>query len=77
MPSIFSSFPTVRHWDMVAMLVLLAAVFTFEMLGVFSGRMITITQLIKQYIPMPCRWCLIGWIFWHFILSDLVKQCSK
>jgi hypothetical protein len=74
--SIASLFPTVRRWDMVVMFLFLALVFTFEMLGVFSTRMITITQLVKAYIPMPCRIMVCAWLCWHFVLSDLVKMCA-
>jgi hypothetical protein len=58
------------------MFVLLAAIFTFEMLGVFSPKMITITQIIKDLVPIPCRVMILAWLVWHFFLSDIVKQLT-
>jgi hypothetical protein len=53
------------------MFVVMGVIITFEMLGVFSPRMVTLTQIIKAYVAMPLRWMIIGWLFWHFIGSDL------
>lgn len=69
-------FAGIRRWDLVLMFVLLASVFTVEMLGVFSPRMVTVTQIIKAYLPMPLRIMVYSWLGWHFILSDLVRQIS-
>lgn len=69
-------FAGIRRWDLVLMFVLLASVFTVEMLGVFSPRMVTVTQIIKAYLPMPLRIMIYAWLGWHFILSDLVRQIS-
>jgi hypothetical protein len=64
-------FAGIQRWDLVLMFVLLAVIFIFEMLGVFSPQLVTITQIIKSLVPMPLRWMVIAWLFWHFIGSDL------
>lgn len=46
-------FSGIRRWDLIVMYALLGALFTFEMVGVFSTKMITITEIIKAYVPMP------------------------
>lgn len=66
-----NAFTGIRHWDLIAMFIGMAVIFTFEMLGVFSTKMVTLTMIIKAYTPMPLRWMIIGWLFWHFIGSDL------
>lgn len=73
-----SMFAGITRWDLIVMYVLLATIFTFEMIGVFSPHMVTITQIIKSYVPMPLRWMIVAWLFWHFIGSDLwtVKPAS-
>lgn len=63
---------TFPHWDLICMGIVLAVVFGLELLGVFCPHYATLTDLIKSYIPMPCRWMLIAWLFWHFIASDIV-----
>lgn len=69
-------FAGIRRWDLVVMFVLLALLFTFEMVGVYSTKMVTITQIIKAYTPMPVRVMVYAWLGWHFILSDLVREVS-
>lgn len=66
-------FSGIKHWDLITMFVLLALLFVFEMLGVFSVRLITITQIVKSLVPMPCRIMLLAWLCWHFCVSDLVR----
>lgn len=67
-------FSGIRHWDLIVMFVMLGLIFTFEMLGVFSPKMITITQIIKDFVPIPCRVMILAWLVWHFLISDLMKQ---
>lgn len=69
-------FSGIRRWDLVLMFVLMGAMFTVEMMGVFSPRLITITQIIKAYIPMPIRIMILAWLCWHFMLSDIVRQLT-
>ena len=57
------------RWDMVAMCVALATVFSFELLGVFTDRYVTITAIVKQTVPLWVRAMLLGWMCWHF-MSD-------
>lgn len=67
-------FSGVKHWDLIVMFALFATIFIFEMLGVFSPKMITITQIIKDCVPIPCRVMILAWLVWHFLISDLMKQ---
>jgi len=64
-------FKQFHHWDVVAILLSVAVVTGFEFLGVFTARYITLTHLIKQFIPMPCRIMILAWLWWHFAISDL------
>jgi hypothetical protein len=54
----------------------MAAIFIFEMIGVFSPRMITITAIIKSLVPMSCRFMIVGFLIWHFLISDIVRQLT-
>ena len=65
-------FSGVKPWDLAVMFVLLGSIFTFEMLGVFNTRFVTLTQIFKTFIPMPCRIMVCAWLVWHFVVSDLV-----
>ena len=56
-----------HHWDVVAMCAALAVVFTFEMLGVFTDDYVTITALVRDYMPMWARAMILGWMCWHFM----------
>lgn len=67
----FSGF---KRWDLVAMFSLMVIIFIFEMLGVFFPRLITITQIVKDFVPMPCRFMIVAWLYWHFIGSDLTPN---
>lgn len=69
-------FAGIRRWDLILMFSLMAAIFTIEMLGVFSPRMVTITQIIKDFIPIPVRIMICAWVCWHFVASDIVRQLT-
>jgi hypothetical protein len=62
-------FDTAKYvrWDILAMSVALAVVFTLEMLGVFTDRYVTITAIIRGYVPKWTRAMLLGWLCWHFL----------
>ncbi len=68
---------TFKHWDLVVMFVLMAAITGFEMLGVFDTHYVTLTAIIKDFIPIPCRVMVLAWLCWHFFISDLVALASK
>ena len=55
------------RWDVIAMCIALAVVFVFEMLGVFGGKYITITALVREFMPMWMRAMILGWMCWHFM----------
>jgi hypothetical protein len=67
-------FSGIKHWDLIVMFALLATIFIFELLGVFNPKMITITAIIKDFVPIPCRVMVLAWLVWHFFISDIVKQ---
>jgi hypothetical protein len=70
-------FRNIQHWDLIVMFVLMGLMFVFEMLGVFSPRLVTITQLVKDFVPIPCRVMVLAWLVWHFFVSDLFPAISK
>jgi len=47
----------------------LAVVFTFEMLGVFTDRYVTITAIVRGVIPKWARAMLLGWLCYHFLVQ--------
>ena len=53
------------------MFVLLDSIFTFEMLGVFNAHFVTLTQIIKTFIPIAIRVMLCAWLTWHFVGTDM------
>ena len=57
------------RWDIVAMSLALAVVFTFEMLGVFSSRYVTITAIVRAYLPKWVRAMVLGWLVYHFMVE--------
>lgn len=67
-------FSGIKHWDLIVMFVLFGVIFTFELMGVFNSRFITITAIIKDFVPIPCRVMILAWLVWHFLISDLMKQ---
>lgn len=67
-------FKNIVHWDLIVMFCLMAAIFAVEMLGVFSPRMVTITQIVKDFVPIPCRVMVLAWLTWHFFISDLFAK---
>lgn len=57
------------RWDVVAMCVALAVVFVFEMVGVFTNNYITITALVRQFVPLWARAMVLGWLCYHFMVQ--------
>lgn len=57
-----------KHWDVVAMCVAMAIVFGFEMMGVFGHKYITITALVRMYMPKWVRAMILGWLVYHFMI---------
>lgn len=55
------------RWDVIAMLVSLAVVLGFELLGVFTTRYVTITFFVRTYFPKWFLSMVWGWLGWHFI----------
>lgn len=60
---------TFKHWDVVAMCIAMAVVFGFEMLGVFTSRYVTITAIVRAYMPLWARGMVIGWLAVHFLIQ--------
>lgn len=69
-------FAGIKRWDLILMFALMAAIFVVEMLGVFNPRLVTITQIVKDFIPIPVRIMICSWICWHFVVSDIVRQVT-
>lgn len=55
------------RWDVVAICLAMAVLFTFEMLGVFTARYITITAIVKGTVPPWVRAMILGWLCYHFM----------
>lgn len=58
------------QWDVVAMYVSIAVIFTFEMMGVFGSRYITITHIIREHVPLWARGMIVGWLIVHFLIQS-------
>jgi hypothetical protein len=62
-----------KHWDVVALLVALLIVFVLEMMGVFGEQYVTITAVVRSYIPMWARAMILGWLVFHFLIDKANK----
>lgn len=74
--SVFSSyfaglFKQYARADVILGMALMAALTAWEMVGVFDGKLLTITDWIKSWMPMALRIMIWAWLGWHFIGSDL------
>ena len=58
-----------HHWDVVALCAALAVVFGFEMLGVLTTHYITITAIVRTYMPFWMRAMILGWMCYHFMIQ--------
>ena len=62
------------RWDELAMYISLGIVFGLEMAGVFGKNYITITALVRAYIPIWLRAMFAGWIVYHFLIDPVNFQ---
>lgn len=60
------------RWDVLVVAILMGGLTLFELLGVFGQHMVTITDIIKAYLPIPLRIMVLSWLVWHFFVSDIV-----
>jgi hypothetical protein len=58
------------RWDVAAMFVAFAILFVLEMLGVFGRHYITITAIIRAYVPVWLRAGIWGWLGYHFLIQS-------
>lgn len=58
-----------RRWDLIVMLSLFGALFTFEMLGVFKQNFVTITEILCNTVPKWARAMVLGWLTYHFLIE--------
>jgi hypothetical protein len=58
------------HWDVVALCVAMSVVFALEMLGVFTTKYVTITAIVRAYMPMWARAMVLGWMCYHFMIQS-------
>lgn len=63
-----------REPDVIVGLVLFLAIFVWELLGVFDGRYLTITDWFKSWMPIWAMAPILAWLCWHFVVSDLHKR---
>lgn len=57
------------RWDIIAMSLAMSVVFSFEMLGVFKPGYVTITAIVRAYIPKWLRAMILGWLCYHFMIE--------
>jgi len=55
------------------MLLLLGALAVLEIIGLADHRFITITQIIREFVPVSIRFATIAWLLWHFVIIDIIK----
>lgn len=56
------------------MFLLFIAIFVFEVLGLVSPHFVTITHIIREFIPLGWRVVLLAWLTYHFAIVSLVQQ---
>jgi membrane associated rhomboid family serine protease len=69
-------FAGINRADLISMFILMGAIFALEMAGVFNPKLVTITQILKNFIPMPVRIMVLAWLVWHFMISDIIRQLT-
>ncbi len=57
------------HWDYVALCVAMSILFVLEMLGVFGKHYVTITYVVRTYMPAWARAMVLGWLVFHFLIQ--------
>lgn len=62
---------TFKHWDVAALLIAMLIVFVLEMMGVFGKQYVTITAVIRTYVPMWARAMILGWLAFHFLIDKV------
>jgi hypothetical protein len=65
---------TYVRWDVLVVFALIGALTAFELLGVFGQHFVTITAIIKAYLPIPIRVMVLAWLVWHFFVSDIIAR---
>ena len=61
------------RWNVGLMLLLLGALAVLEIIGLADHRFITITQIIREFVPVSIRFATIAWLLWHFVIIDIIK----
>jgi hypothetical protein len=54
-------------WNVIAWSVLAALVLGLEFLGVADSRFLTITYVLRTYVPGWLLAMVWGWLGWHFL----------
>lgn len=57
------------RWDYIALCVSMAVLFGLEMLGVFGSHYVTITYVVRTYMPAWARAMVWGWLGYHFLIQ--------
>lgn len=58
------------RWDVIAMFCSLAILTYLEMMGVFTNSFVTITFIVRKFIPKWVRAMVCGWLYYHFVVQD-------
>ena len=56
--------------DYIGMFVAMSILLVLEMLGVFGHKYVTITAIVRAYMPMWVRAMVWGWLGLHFIFKS-------
>ena len=57
-------------WDVILLFLSIAVVLCFEILGVFGKQYVTITEIVRTYIPAWVRAMVLGWMVYHFVVAQ-------
>lgn len=56
--------------DYIAMFIAMAILFVLEMMGVFGQKYVTITGIVRAYMPAWARAMVLGWMCYHFLIQQ-------
>lgn len=77
--SVFSAyfdqlFKQFKRTDVIIGMCLILAMAVWELLGVFDGKYLTLTDWFDSFLPIWARAPILAWLCWHFVVSDLAKK---
>jgi hypothetical protein len=64
------NFSQYLRWDYLAMFLAMGILFTLEMLGIFGRHYVTITAIVRAFLPAWARAMILGWLCFHFLIQS-------